>query len=193
PALTCADGRRRAQHADAHPLPATATAAAPPHTRGRPAVAARLRRARAAARPVVPGGCGPGRQSPDPWSTESDPWSTVSEHCEQDSDSRTATAGRRRHDGGGMTATDDMDVDPQSELLELEIGPVAHGGWCVARHDGRVVFVRHTLPAERVRARVVETTNRFWRAEAVEVLRASPDRVEPPCPYARPGRCGGCD
>lgn len=92
-----------------------------------------------------------------------------------------------------MTATDDMDVDPQSELLELEIGPVAHGGWCVARHDGRVVFVRHTLPAERVRARVVETTNRFWRAEAVEVLRASPDRVEPPCPYARPGRCGGCD
>ncbi|HVE27020.1 MAG TPA: class I SAM-dependent RNA methyltransferase, partial [Sporichthya sp.] len=34
---------------------------------------------------------------------------------------------------------------------------------------------------------------RFLRADAVEVLTASPDRVEPPCPYAGPGRCGGCD
>ena len=33
----------------------------------------------------------------------------------------------------------------------------------------------------------------FVRADAVEVLDASPDRVEPPCPYAKPGRCGGCD
>lgn len=80
-------------------------------------------------------------------------------------------------------------------VLELEVGPVAHGGHCVARHDGRVVFVRHTAPGERVRARVTEgtTTSKFLRADAVEVLQASPDRVEPPCPYAGPGRCGGCD
>ena len=35
--------------------------------------------------------------------------------------------------------------------------------------------------------------SRFWRADAVEVLDASPDRVAPPCPFAGPGRCGGCD
>jgi tRNA/tmRNA/rRNA uracil-C5-methylase (TrmA/RlmC/RlmD family) len=35
--------------------------------------------------------------------------------------------------------------------------------------------------------------DRFWRADAVEVLDASPDRVVPPCPFAGPGRCGGCD
>ncbi|MFI6816231.1 class I SAM-dependent RNA methyltransferase [Nonomuraea sp. NPDC050328] len=79
-------------------------------------------------------------------------------------------------------------------LLELTIGPAAHGGWCVARHDdGRVVFVRHALPGERVRAEVTEETARFLRADAVEVLEASPDRVVPPCPFAGPGRCGGCD
>jgi tRNA/tmRNA/rRNA uracil-C5-methylase (TrmA/RlmC/RlmD family) len=79
------------------------------------------------------------------------------------------------------------------DLLELEIGPVAHGGWCVARHDGRVVFVRHTLPGERVRARVTGETKSFLRADAVEILEASPDRVAAPCPFAGPGRCGGCD
>src|SRR3984957_20494414 len=71
---------------------------------------------------------------------------------------------------------------------------VAHGGWCVARPtDGPVVFVRHALPGERVLARVTEVTSRLARAEAVEILAASPDRVTPPCPYARPGGCGGCD
>ncbi|MFI7698940.1 class I SAM-dependent RNA methyltransferase [Nonomuraea sp. NPDC049480] len=77
--------------------------------------------------------------------------------------------------------------------LELTVGPVAHGGWCVARHEGRVVFVRHALPGERVVADVTEETTRFLRADAVEILEPSPDRVVPPCPYAGPGRCGGCD
>ena len=81
------------------------------------------------------------------------------------------------------------------DVLELEVGAVAHGGHCVARHEGRVVFVRHALPGERVRARLTEAgpDAGFWRADAVEVLRASPDRVEPACPVARPGGCGGCD
>jgi tRNA/tmRNA/rRNA uracil-C5-methylase (TrmA/RlmC/RlmD family) len=78
--------------------------------------------------------------------------------------------------------------------MEVTIGPVAHGGHCVARpSDGPVLFVRHALPGERVRVEVTERRSGFWRADAVEVLEASPDRVEPPCPYARPGRCGGCD
>ena len=79
-------------------------------------------------------------------------------------------------------------------LVELDIGPPAHGGSCVARHDGRVVFVRHALPGERVRAIVTEDRGGgFCRADAVEILTASADRVPPPCPYAGPGRCGGCD
>ena len=81
------------------------------------------------------------------------------------------------------------------QMVELEIGPVAHGGHCVARHSGRVVFVRHALPGERVVARLdaAGDSDRFWRAEAVEVLQPSPDRVERPCVLAGPGGCGGCD
>ena len=63
-------------------------------------------------------------------------------------------------------------------MLELEVGAVAHGGHCVARHEGRVVFVRHALPGERVVAVVDEDGGgSFCRADAVAVLDASPERV----------------
>jgi len=79
--------------------------------------------------------------------------------------------------------------------VEVDVGPVAHGGHCVARHDGQVVFVRHTLPGERVRVRITDGAvgDRFLRGDAVEVLVTSAARVAPPCPYAGPARCGGCD
>ena len=73
----------------------------------------------------------------------------------------------------------------------VDVGPVAHGGHCVARLDGQVVFVRHTLPGERVRIRITERSKRFLRADAIEVLEPAPDRVSAPCPYT--GDCGGCD
>ena len=80
------------------------------------------------------------------------------------------------------------------ETVEVEIGDVAQGGWCVARPAGLpVVFVRHALPGERVVAIVTEVTSRFARADAVRILKASTDRVTAPCPSARPGGCGGCD
>jgi tRNA/tmRNA/rRNA uracil-C5-methylase (TrmA/RlmC/RlmD family) len=80
------------------------------------------------------------------------------------------------------------------ELVQLRVGAPAHGGHCVARDpDGRIVFVRHALPGELVLAHVTEEAGSFWRADAVEVLEPSPNRVSPPCPHAGPGRCGGCD
>jgi tRNA/tmRNA/rRNA uracil-C5-methylase (TrmA/RlmC/RlmD family) len=87
------------------------------------------------------------------------------------------------------------DLLAPGDVAELHAGEAAHGGWCVARLGGTgpVVFVRHALPGERVRARITEVTARFARADAIEILEPSADRVEPPCPYARPGGCGGCD
>ncbi|GLZ34079.1 23S rRNA methyltransferase [Lentzea sp. NBRC 105346] len=80
------------------------------------------------------------------------------------------------------------------QRIEVEVGAVAHGGHCVARHEGRVLFVRHALPGERVVALVTEDKGgSFCRADAVEILEPSPDRVEPPCPFSGPGKCGGCD
>ncbi|MGY0385603.1 class I SAM-dependent RNA methyltransferase [Nocardioides sp. WG-D5] len=83
--------------------------------------------------------------------------------------------------------------------FEVEVGPVAHGGHFVARvpvdDTSRVVFVRHALPGEQVVVEITEGTagDRFWRGDAVSVLSAAAERVVPPCPYAGPGLCGGCD
>ncbi|MDM7853561.1 class I SAM-dependent RNA methyltransferase [Cellulomonas alba] len=85
------------------------------------------------------------------------------------------------------------DTAATGDTVELEVGSVAHGGHCVARHEGRVVFVRHALPGERVRARLTDAgeTAKFWRADAIEVLEASPDRVPSAWPAAGPGGVGG--
>ena len=67
-----------------------------------------------------------------------------------------------------------------SDLLDLDITGIAHGGTFIARHEGRVVFVSDAIPGERVRARLsADSTGEsksFWRAETVEVLEASPHR-----------------
>lgn len=95
-----------------------------------------------------------------------------------------------------MTSEQNEKQSLVGEEYEVEVGPVAHGGHCIARTaEGRVLFVRHTLPGEKVIARVTEgdTDSRFLRADATTVLDPSKDRVEAPCPYAGPGKCGGCD
>jgi len=91
-------------------------------------------------------------------------------------------------------------VDDSRESLvgthfEAQIGKVAHGGHCVTRYDGRVVFVRHALPGETVRVQITDggTGDRFLLGDAVEVLQASEHRVAPRCRFAGPGKCGGCD
>lgn len=73
----------------------------------------------------------------------------------------------------------------------VEMGPVAHGGHCVARVAGQVVFVRHAIPGEQVRIRITQVLSKFARGEVAEVVVASPLRRVPPCPIAR--ECGGCD
>lgn len=74
--------------------------------------------------------------------------------------------------------------------IEVEIESLAYGGAGVARYEGRIVFVAGTAPGDRAVAEVRADRGSFLEAELVEVLRPSPERVEPPCPIV--GDCGGC-
>ncbi|SKH55640.1 putative RNA methyltransferase [Mycobacteroides abscessus subsp. massiliense] len=79
------------------------------------------------------------------------------------------------------------------DILEVHTGGAANGGSVVARHDGRVIFVRDALPGERVRVQITDDRQAsFWHGAAVEVLDPSPHRIEPLCPIAHSAVGSGC-
>ena len=84
--------------------------------------------------------------------------------------------------------SEDLHIDDE---VEITIERVAHGGHCVGRFNGQVVFVRHTLPGEVVIARITKLAKKLAFADAIEVKTPSSHRIQPVCPVA--GECGGCD
>lgn len=80
-----------------------------------------------------------------------------------------------------------MTTDPA--LVEVEFQTLVYGGDALARlPDGRAVFVPSGLPGERARVRLTEQKKNFARGVLVDLLLASPDRVDPP----DTANCGGC-
>jgi 23S rRNA (uracil1939-C5)-methyltransferase len=75
--------------------------------------------------------------------------------------------------------------------LEVEIERILPGGYGLAHAEGKTVFVSLAVPGDRLRVRVERQQGNVLFASIEEILVASPDRIEPPCPYF--GRCGGCD
>jgi tRNA/tmRNA/rRNA uracil-C5-methylase (TrmA/RlmC/RlmD family) len=90
-----------------------------------------------------------------------------------------------------MSGVSDGRLADRSDPVEVAVDGFAHGGEGVGRIEGKVVLIAGALPGERVRVRITEDHPRWSRAALLDVLVASPDRVEPPCAYV--GSCGGCD
>ena len=76
-------------------------------------------------------------------------------------------------------------------FLEVEIERILPGGYGLAYAAGKTVFVSLAAPGDRLRVRVDRQQGNVLFASIEEIIDASPDRIEPPCPYF--GRCGGCD
>ncbi len=76
--------------------------------------------------------------------------------------------------------------------FDLTLDAMAHGGEAIGRHEGRAIFVPYAIPGERVRVQIEESRGRYARARLLEVLEASPARVEPLCPFFGAQACGGC-
>ena len=74
----------------------------------------------------------------------------------------------------------------------FEFSPIklVYGGDALGHHAGRTVLAPRILPGEQAEVEELRTQKGVVHARPVRILTASPDRVEPPCPYF--GRCGGC-
>lgn len=86
------------------------------------------------------------------------------------------------------TAPDEKGAGATYEVLIERILP---GGLGLAHAEGRTLLVALAAPGDLLRVRVCETRGKVSFASIVEIIKPSPERVEPPCPYF--GRCGGCD
>lgn len=69
----------------------------------------------------------------------------------------------------------------------------ATGGGVGHRANGQIVFIRHALPGELVDVEITDENAKISRGDAIAIVEASPERQAPPCNYAHPGGCGGCD
>jgi 23S rRNA (uracil1939-C5)-methyltransferase len=82
-------------------------------------------------------------------------------------------------------------MQPDKEIHEITLTGMSYGGDAIGNlPDGRVVFVPFALPGERVRLQITEEKRSFARGRLLEVLTASPDRIEPRCRHFI--ECGGC-
>lgn len=99
-----------------------------------------------------------------------------------------------------MAASDEQlsKIEGRAELsvgqrFLVTIEKIAHGGHFIARHLGAVIFVRHGIPGEEVEIEITSVGTSFNRADVVQVMKASDDRVSAPCHFAHRNGCGGCD
>ncbi|MEA2207130.1 MAG: rRNA (uracil1939-C5)-methyltransferase [Blastocatellia bacterium] len=76
-------------------------------------------------------------------------------------------------------------------ILEVEIERILPGGLGLAHAEGSTIFVTLAAPGDVLRVAIDRIRGKVAFANIVEILKPSPERVEPPCPYF--GRCGGCD
>lgn len=100
-----------------------------------------------------------------------------------------AASGRNAQASAAAADRLDLPVEKNGEYIADIVG-LGHDGEGVGRVNGFTLFVHGALPGEKVRIKVLKLKKQFGYAKLLEVLEASPDRVEPPCTIYK--QCGGC-
>ena len=80
-----------------------------------------------------------------------------------------------------------------NDFITVNIGPIAHGGHFISRHNGQFVFVRHAITDEIAVVKITSIGSKIAFGDAIEILKSSKDRGIAPCKYSSPELCGGCD
>lgn len=89
-----------------------------------------------------------------------------------------------------MSKKDQQHNLQKNEIITLQINDINHEGQGVGKHEGFTVFVKGALPGETVEAKIILLKKSFAVGRLMQVIQASTERVEPPCPIYK--QCGGC-
>ena len=94
-----------------------------------------------------------------------------------------------------MTIIKDKNINKLKigDIITLKIGAIAHGGHFISRYENLVIFVRHAISDEIAKVKITHIKKKLAFGNAIEIIKPSKHRVNPPCKYAKPEGCGGCD
>lgn len=78
----------------------------------------------------------------------------------------------------------------KGQIFEIKIEDMTDEGAGIGKADGYPLFVKDAVPGDVIRAELIKDKKTYGYGRLLEVCEASPDRIDPKCPIARP--CGGC-
>lgn len=74
--------------------------------------------------------------------------------------------------------------------MQVQIEKLDHYGRGITRINNKICFVENALPGELVKIKITKENKKYYLAEVVNIIKKSPHRITPPCPYIK--ECGGC-
>lgn len=78
----------------------------------------------------------------------------------------------------------------KNDKIELTIDALTSEGSGVGRYNGLTVFVRGTVPQDKIIAHIIKRSKNYAIGIIDKILQPSPERIESDCPYSK--KCGGC-
>ncbi|TCS80583.1 23S rRNA (uracil(1939)-C(5))-methyltransferase RlmD [Tepidibacillus fermentans] len=78
----------------------------------------------------------------------------------------------------------------KNQIIEMDFTDLGHDGEGIGKYEGYTLFVPGVLPRERAKVKVTKVNKNYGYGQLIEILRKSPDRVEPRCSIYK--QCGGC-
>lgn len=95
----------------------------------------------------------------------------------------------KRRPGAPAADLSGLPVAKNEEYIADIVG-LGHDGEGVGRVNGFTLFIQGALPGEKVRAKVLKVKKQYGYGKLLEIIEASPDRIDAPCPIYK--QCGGC-
>lgn len=78
----------------------------------------------------------------------------------------------------------------KNSKIELTIDSVTSEGSGVGRYNGMAVFVRNTVPQDKIIAHIIKVSKKYAIGILDEIIVPSPSRINPLCENFK--KCGGC-